>query len=298
MSLPENSPASSAKRRTFLSVSSTAFAAIAAAFGCWAIWSIYMQAPWTRDGTVRAYVVSVTPQVSGRIAQLAVQADQFVKKGDLLMIVEPDDYQITVQSAEAAVSLAKIDLDNKQADAARFTKLNGLAISQEAEQTALATASMAAATYQQARASLSKARLDLQRTQIFAPVDGYVTNLAIQPGDYATAGQRALSVVDTASFWVDAYFEETLVGKIKDHDKATVKLMSYPGILHGRVAGVGRGISVANATTDSSGLATVNPVFTWVRLAQRIPVRIELDPSLSPQIRLSVGMTATVSIDM
>lgn len=274
----------------------TAIVLAAAIAAIWWIWITYVTSPWTRDGTVRAYVLTVTPQVSGRVVDVAVTADQFVKKGDLLMVIDPKDYEIEVASSEAAVTIAQSDLDNKQAEAARRVKLNGLAISQETEQSALTAANIAAATLKQARASLDRSKLDLERTRILAPVDGYVTNLAIQSGDYATSGQRALSVVDSGSFWVDAYFEETLVGNIMKGNHATIKLMAYPQVLSGRVVGVGRGISVPNATDDAAGLPTVNPVFTWVRLAQRVPVRIELTPAATAGIRLTAGMTATVSI--
>jgi multidrug resistance efflux pump len=172
-----------------------------------------------------------------------------------------------------------------------------LAISQETEQTALTASNMTAAAYKQAQASLDRSKLDLTRTRIYSPVDGYITNRAIQPGDHARSGQRALSVVDAASFWVDAYFEETLVGKVAIGDGASAKLMAYPQTLSGHVAGVGRGISVPNAMTDASGLATVNPVFTWVRLAQRVPVRIELDTPIPALVHLTASMTATASIN-
>jgi len=281
----------------FWRVLPTILAALAATAGSWMIWKAYMVSPWTRDGTVRAYVLTATPQVSGRVTQVAVRADQFVKKGDLLMVIDPKDYEIEVSNSEAAVEIAQADLENKQAEAARQAKLKGLAISQETEQTAVTAANIAAATYKQSRANLERSKLDLERTRILAPTDGYVTNLAIQAGDYATSGQRAMSLVDSQSFWVDAYFEETLVGEITEGSHALVKLMAYPEILTGRVVGIGRGISVANATADTAGLPTVNPVFTWVRLAQRVPVRIELDPDLFSKIRLTAGMTATVSIE-
>ncbi|WP_183824531.1 efflux RND transporter periplasmic adaptor subunit [Aliirhizobium cellulosilyticum] len=298
MSVGQRTPLPQSRLAKLLPVLWTSLALIAASVGAWTSWTLYMESPWTRDGTIRAYTITVTPQVSGRLAELAVRSDQFVKKGDLLMVVETNDYAIEVESAEAAVAIAKADLENKQAEAARRVKLNGLAISQETEQSALTAAAVAAATYKQARASLDKANLDLQRTRIYAPVDGYITNLVIQPGDYATAGQRALSLVDSGSFWVDAYFEESLIRKINVGDKAVVKLMAYPSPVNGVVAGIGRGIAVANATPDAVGLPTVNPVFTWVRLAQRIPVRVEFDPSLLSGIRLTAGMTATVSIEM
>jgi len=290
-------PIKAASQTSLWRVLPTVLAALAATAGSWMIWKTYMASPWTRDGTVRAYVLTATPQVSGRVTQVAVRADQFVKKGDLLMVIDPKDYEIEVSNSEATVEIAQADLENKQAEAARQAKLKGLAISQETEQTAITAANIAAATYKQSRASLERSKLDLERTRILSPIDGYVTNLAIQAGDYATSGQRAMSLVDSQSFWVDAYFEETLVGEITEGSRALVKLMAYPEILTGRVVGIGRGISVSNATADTAGLPTVNPVFTWVRLAQRVPVRIELDPDLFSKIRLTAGMTATVSIE-
>ena len=267
---------------------------VAALLGWW-MWLAYMTTPWTRDGTVQAYVVTVTPQVSGRIVDLPVKADQFVHKGDPLMEIEPDDYRIALANAQAAVARAKADLDNKQAEAQRRAELSALAASREEKQSFAAAADMAAAAYQQALANRDKAQLDLSRTRIVSPVNGYITNLLTQPGDFATSGQRALSVVNSDSFWVDGYFEETLLNGIHLGDKAEVSLMAYPERLTGRVTGIGRGIAVSNAQPDGSGLATVNPVFTWVRLAQRVPVRVLLD-HVPPTVTLAAGLTATVSI--
>lgn len=261
----------------------------------WNMWATYMTTPWTRDGTVRAYVVTVAPQVAGRIVDLPVKADQFVHKGDLVMVIEPDDYQIALADADANVARAKADLDNKQAEAERRSHLSALAVSDEEKQIFAASANMALAAYQQALATRDKARLDLRRTRIVSPVNGYVTNLITQAGDFASVGQRALSVVDSDSFWVDGYFEETLLNSIHVGDKAVVSLMAYPERLLGHVTGIGRGIAVANAQPDGTGLASVNPVFTWVRLAQRVPVRVVLD-AVPPSVTLSAGMTATLSI--
>lgn len=269
-------------------------AALAGGLG-WRMWDTYMSTPWTRDGTVRAYVVTVAPQVSGRIVELPVKADQFVHKGDLLMVIEPDDYQIALANAEANVARAKADLENKQAEAERRLHLSALAVSDEEKQSFAATANMALAAYQQALADRDKAKLDLSRTRIVSPVNGYVTNLLTQVGDFATTGQRALSVVDSDSFWVDGYFEETLLNAIHVGDRAEVALMAYPERLNGHVTGIGRGIAVPNAQPDGSGLATVNPVFTWVRLAQRVPVRVVLD-DVPPSVVLSAGLTASITI--
>lgn len=261
----------------------------------WRMWETYMTTPWTRDGTVRAYVVTVAPQISGRIVELPVKADQFVHKGDLLMVIEPSDYQIALANAEAAVARAKADLENKRAEAERRTKLSAIAASDEEKQSFAASADMAVAAYQQALADRDQAKLNLSRTRIVSPVNGYVTNLLTQVGDYGISGQRALSVVDSDSFWVDGYFEETVLASIHVGDRAKVALMAYPTPLTGHVTGIGRGIAIPNVAPDVSGLASVNPVFTWVRLAQRVPVRIALDP-VPPSVTLSAGLTATVSI--
>ncbi|MFG1204194.1 HlyD family secretion protein [Xanthobacter aminoxidans] len=261
----------------------------------WRMWETYMTTPWTRDGTVRAYVVAVAPQISGRIVELPVKADQFVHKGDLLMVIEPSDYQNALASAEASVAHAKADLENKKAEAERRTKLSAIAASEEEKQSFAASADMAVAAYQQALADRDQAKLNLSRTRIVSLVNGYVTNLLTQVGDYGTSGQRALSVVDSDSFWVDGYFEETVLSGIHVGDKAKVALMAYPTPLTGHVTGIGRGIAIPNVAPDVSGLASVNPVFTWVRLAQRVPVRIALDP-VPPSVTLSAGLTATVTI--
>ncbi|MEW6254663.1 MAG: HlyD family secretion protein [Pseudomonadota bacterium] len=293
LDLPSRSVTSSLTRALRV-VATLAVVALAGVLG-WKMWIAYMSTPWTRDGTVRAYVVSVAPQVSGRIVELDVTADQFVHKGDLLMVIEPDDYQIALATADANVARAKADLENKQAEAQRRAHLSALAVSDEEKQSFTAAADMASAAYAQALATRDKARLDLSRTRIVSPVNGYVTNLLTQVGDFATTGQRALSVVDSDSFWVEGYFEENLLNHIHLGDRAEVALMAYPARLTGRVTGIGRGIAIPNAQPDGSGLATVNPIFTWVRLAQRVPVRVALD-AVPPSVTLSAGLTATIAI--
>ena len=143
--------------------------------------------------------------------------------------------------------------------------------------------------------AIAKAQLDLSRVVVRSPVNDYVTNLLAQLGDYATVGQRLISLVDAVSFWIDAYFEETSLGRILEGDPATVKLMGYSQLIRGHVGGVA-GINIPNAQPDQAGLASVNPIFTWVRLAQRVPVRIHVD-KVPDGVRLVAGMTATVQID-
>src|SRR5215471_7570097 len=234
-----------------------------------AMWDAYMGAPWTRDGTVRAYVVTMAPQVAGQIVQLPVADNQFVHKGDLLMVIDPTNYKIAVSLAEAAVQQAQVNAQNAETEAKRRLALSNLAVTVEQQQTFETSAVAAPAQYQQAVANLEQARVNLQRTEIRSPVNGWVTNLLAQLGDYANVGQNEISLVDADSFWVDGYFEETSLEPIRVGDPASIKLMGYSQILRGHVGSIARGINVANARPNGQGLATVNPIFTWVRLAQR-----------------------------
>ena len=274
----------------------TLAAVLAASLLGWALWQEYMVAPWTRDGRVRAYTVTMAPEVAGRIVELPVADNQFVHKGDLLMVIDPTDYVIAVRLAQAAVEQARADWENKQREARRREELGTLSTSIEEKQTFASSAVAAGASYQQAEENLRRAQVNLERTRIYAPVNGYVTNLLAQLGDYATVGQLNISIVNSDSFWVDGYFEETNLGAIHEGDPASIRLMAYPQVIRGHVQGVARGIEVANALPDQSGLANVNPIFTWVRLAQRVPVHIHID-QVPEGVVLVAGMTATVQID-
>src|SRR6266851_1937217 len=270
--------------------------AVAAALG-WAMWDAYMGAPWTRDGTVRAYVVTMAPEVAGRIVKLPVADNQFVHKGDVLFEIDPADYRIALEQAQAQAERDGAALDYARANEDRQARLakEGWASTEVYQQTT-STLHQSEGVVALDKAAIAKAQLDLGRTVIRSPVNGYVTNLLAQLGDYATVGQRLISVVDTDSFWVDGYFEETSLGRIHGGDPATVKLMGYSRLILGHVGGVARGINVPNAQPDRAGLASVNPIFTWVRLAQRVPVRIHID-QVPDGVRLVAGITATVQID-
>ncbi len=261
----------------------------------WAAWQAYVVPPWTRDGTVRAYVVAMAPEVSGRIVQLPVADNQLVAKGDVLMVIDPTEFAIAVENSQANLDQAQANGRNRQLEATRRATLTNLAISDEERQTYAANAQAADAAVAQAQAGLAQARLNLARTRLVAPVAGWVTNLQAREGDYASAGQRSISVVDAGSFWVDGYFEETDLSGIHEGDRAQIRLIGWRDLLDGHVQGIARGIQVANATADGSGLAAVNPVFTWVRLAQRVPVRIAID-HVPPGLRLVAGQTASVQI--
>ena len=318
----------------------------------WTMWGVYMGSPWTRDATVRAYVITMAPEVAGRIVELHVVDNGYVRKGDLLMVIDPTNYTIAVSQAEAAVQQAQASVQNIDAQIAvqhaqisaneaqldgakaalvfaqqqawRYQKLakdgwgtvqndqqytSQLHQQEATVQTALENLNQvqrqteslkaqrlsAEATLAQNRARLRQAQVDLERTRILSPVDGYVTNLLTQLGDYINVGVNAISLVDADSYWVDGYFEETTLAPIRVGNPAQIKLMGYSQIVRGHVDSIARAINVSNAQPNNQGVATVNPIFTWVRLAQRIPVRIHID-EVPPGVTLAAGMTATVEV--
>ena len=242
-----------------------------------------------------AYIVNLAPQVSGRVVTLHVADNAAVKIGDALYEIEPVDYQIAVAAAEANVASREADMRSKQDQSNRRAELTTLSTSKEEQQTFEANANVARASYAAAIAQLNQARIDLTRTTITSPVNGYVTNLQLRVGDYATKGTRNLSLVDTDSFWITGFFEETKLAGIKQGDPAVAALLGFADPVRGHVDSIARGINTPNTAPGSLGLATVNPVFAWVRLAQRIPVRIHID-HVPPMVVLAVGMTATVTV--
>jgi RND family efflux transporter MFP subunit len=258
-----------------------------------ALWVHYMDEPWTRDGRLNAEIINIAPDVSGEIVGLPVHDNQFVKKGDLLMQIDPSHYQIAVEQAEAAVAARKAELQMRRDDAQRRADMDSLVVSKEGREDAAHTASAADAAYQQALAALDAAKLNLERTRVLSPVDGYVTNLQTFRGDYATVANAKLAIVDSNSFWVYGYFEETKLPHVSIGDKAEMRLMSG-GVLQGHVEGISRGIYRDNPQSRQL-LADVNPTFNWVRLAQRVPVRIHID-HVPDGVVLSAGTTCTVVV--
>jgi multidrug resistance efflux pump len=259
-----------------------------------AVWHTYEIAPWTRDGRVLAEVVDVAPEIPGTIVSVPVHDNQFVHKGDVLFELDPVRFRIAIAEAQAAVERARRQLRLRESDARRRQGLNGVVSAEEQEQYAI-NAAVAAADLNAAQASLDLANLNLTRSVLYSPANGYVTNLRLRVGDYATAGERRVAVIDADSFWIYGYFEETQIQGIKPGDPARIKLMGYRQILTGRVESITRGINEPDTEINRFGLPDVNPVFTWVRLAQRIPVRIAIE-AVPPGILLASGMTCSVSV--
>jgi multidrug resistance efflux pump len=262
----------------------------------WALWWHYLRSPWTRDGRVRAEVVNIAAEISGKVIDLKVVDNQTVKKGDILFEIEPVDYRLALVQAEASVQSRQFDRDIAKQDAQRRQQLGLQAVSTEERNTSLSTASVAEATYQSAVATRDQAKVNLDRTIIRSPVNGYVTNLTLRVGDYATPGQTKMTVVDSDSFWIVGYFEETKLPQIHEGDFAHVRLMGWGPEIAGHVQSISRGIADTNSEANALGLANVNPIFTWVRLAQRLPVRIAID-RVPQGVIVAAGQTCTIVLD-
>lgn len=270
---------------------------IAALVAGWWLWNFYTLSPWTRDARVQANVVEVAPDVFGLITAINVTDNQKVNKGDTLFVIDRQRFTLAVEQAQASVaqqqSVLKLAQDNADRDA-EVQARDPSAVSTEAVETSRSKASEASAALQLARSQLATAQLDLDRSTVRSPVNGFVTNLTATVGDYATKGTGVLAVVDSDSFYVYGYFMETKLPAIKIGDRAEVRLMAGGAVLQGVVQGLSR--AIANPTTARGGLlASVDPNFEWIRLAQRIPVRIALD-KLPPDVELVAGMSATVVV--
>lgn len=268
----------------------------AALFAGRQLWDYYQEAPWTRDGRVAADVVTIAPDVSGLVAQVLVHDNQIVKRGDVLFRIDPDRFQLDLEQANAAVANRKAQMDEDVREAARSGKLNQLEVSVETQQQRLAKAEASAAALRQAIADRAVAALNLTRSAVVSPVDGTVTNVDLEPGDYVTVGKGVMALVDRATLRVEGYFEETKLPKIQIGDRVQVQLMGQKQMLTGRVESISAGIADRERSSGADLLANINPTFNWVRLAQRVPVRVKLDPP-PPGVLLVVGRTATVVIE-
>ncbi|WP_322980742.1 efflux RND transporter periplasmic adaptor subunit [Pseudomonas sp. C11] len=268
--------------------------AVAIIAGAW-LWQHYLYSPWTRDARVRADVVTIAPDLSGWVRELKVRDNQQVAAGELLMSLDRDRYQAALEQAQAVAETRHQQLLLREHEAVRRDRLGPQAISAELRDNAQLNAEIARGEYRQAQAAVKLAELDVQRSEVRAPRSGQVTNLQLAEGNYVRAGEPVLALVDEASFYVQAYFEETKLPRIKVGAPVQVWLMGRDQPLDGEVESISRGITDRNASPDGQLLANVEPTFNWVRLAQRIPVRIRL-AELPQGVQLSAGMTASVRV--
>jgi RND family efflux transporter MFP subunit len=261
----------------------------------WQLWIYYMDDPWTRDGTVRADTVELAPDISGPVVRVFVQDNQPVHVGDALFQVDPIRFQLAIAQAQAAVVKTKAAMQDAQRTASRYASLSQSAVSGQSRDETNSAALEAQADYDQAQADEAVAELNLARTTVRATVNGIVTNFSMRPGDYVSAGTPVVAIVDTDSLYVDGYFEETKLRHIALGDAAQVTLLDGAPAILGHVAGIAAGITDAERVANPTLLAEIDPTFTWVRLARRIPVRIALDRVPAGE-QLVAGMTCTVSI--
>ncbi|MBZ9809551.1 MULTISPECIES: HlyD family secretion protein [unclassified Mesorhizobium] len=269
---------------------------VAAAAGvAWKLWDDNMNDPWTRDAHLRADVVGVTPDVSGLITEVLVHDNQTVRKGDVLFRIDRQRFAIALEQAVAVVQGRQAPLDQARKDLARREHLGDSIVTVQQREQSRAAVAGAEADYQQAVAARDLAQLNLDRSDVKASVNGTISNLSLRPGDYVSAGQAVMALVDGDSMRVEGYFEETKLGRIDIGAKVAIRLMGQPGTLTGRVESIAAGIEDRERAAGSL-LANVNPTFTWVRLAQRIPVRIAIE-NVPANARLVAGLTATVVVD-
>lgn len=261
----------------------------------WQLWIYYMEDPWTRDGRVRADTVELAPDVSGPVVKVFVQDNQAVLVGDKLFQIDPARFTLAIRQAQAQVMKTRAAMQTAEQTASRYARLSNNAVSGQSRDETSSAAMEAGADYEQAQAAEAVAELNLQRTTVRATVNGIVTNFSMKPGDYVRAGTAVVAIIDTDSLYVDGYFEETKLRRIAVGDPAQVMLLDGGPKLTGHVAGLAAGISDAERSASPTLLANVNPTFTWVRLAQRVPVRIALDHVPKGTV-LVAGMTCTVVI--
>lgn len=258
------------------------------------LWRRYEQEPWTRDGHVRVDVVRVAPDVGGLVTSVAVHDNELVHRGQLLFVVDLPRYLDALHEADAQIESARATLRQAIRVAKRDVALGEL-VAVESREEDDARVETARASVNQLIAARATAALNIQRTSVYASVDGVVNNLDLHPGDFIAAGQQALAITDFESLRVEAYLEETKLDRVKVGDEAHIRLMGTAGELRGHVVSLSSGIADDQVTETANQLRQVNPTFTWVRLAQRIPVRIHVD-WMPRGTQLIAGRTATVEI--
>lgn len=267
---------------------------LVALFIGWRLWIHYENDPWTRDGRIKADVVQVAPDVTGQVVKLNVIDNQIVNVGDVLFEIDPERFELALRQAKAAEEAAKVTLAQAIRESNRNRELKDLVATEVTEQ-GQSRVEEARAALLQAIVNRDKAQLDLDRTKVIAAVDGIVTNLVLRTGSYVTASHPVMALVDRNSYYAEGYFEETKLPNIAVGNRATVRLMSDDEVLEGHVHSISRGIEDRERTTGGKLMQNINPAFNWVRLVQRIPVRIEFD-RIPENVHLVSGQTVTIEV--
>lgn len=260
----------------------------------WQMVVYYLFAPWTRDGHIRADVIQIAPDVSGLIQKVEVRDNQTVKRGDVLFTIDQDRFSLALRQAKATLGERQETLAQASREVNRNRKLGNLVAAEQLEESQSRQA-RARSAVSEAQVAVDSAQLNLHRSVVRSPVDGYLNDRAPRNHEFVTAGRPVLSVVDSASYHVDGYFEETKLGGIHIGDVVDIRVMGDNTRLRGHVESFAAGIEDRDRSSGTNLLPNVNPAFSWVRLAQRIPVRIAFD-EVPQDFRMIAGRTATVSI--
>lgn len=284
-------------KKPLLTLGRVVLTLLVVAFACVVVWRMtmyYMFAPWTRDGHIRADVVQISPDVSGLIKQVDVRDNQPVTRDQVLFVIDQDRFKLALRQAQATVADRKETLAQAQRENRRNRGLGNLVAREQLEESQ-SREMRAQAALTEAEVAVDSAQLNLDRTVVRSPVDGYVNDRAPRVNEFVTAGRPVLSIVDSSSFHIDGYFEETKLDGIHVGQSVDIRVIGDDARLRGHVESIVAGIEDRDRTSGQNLLPNVNPAFSWVRLAQRIPVRIVFD-DVPEDFRMIAGRTATVSI--
>lgn len=279
----------------FIKFAITFFIVVIAIFLALKLWHNYMNNPWTRDGRIRADTIMISPDVSGLVEKVYVKDNQFVKKGELIFQIDKKRFLEDVAKYATLFEIQKSEYQMKKKQFDRRFKVNNDVISKEEHETATYQLEIAKANYDKALVELNIAKLNLERSSVKASEDGWVTNLVLKNGDYINKGENSLALIINNSFWIYGYFEEHKIPLIKEGDIANIQPLGTDFIIKGHVESIANGITDRDNDFGKRLLANVNPSFTWVRLAQRIPVRIHID-EVPEGFILRAGVTCTIKI--
>ncbi|PDO86058.1 p-hydroxybenzoic acid efflux pump subunit AaeA [Kosakonia pseudosacchari] len=257
-------------------------------------WVYYTESPWTRDARFSADVVAIAPDVTGLVTAVNVHDNQLVKEGQVLFTIDQPRYQKALAEDEADVAYYEALVAEKRREAGRRNQLGVQAMSREEIDQANNTLQTELHQLAKAQAARDLAKLDLERTIIRAPADGWITNLNVYAGEFITRGSTAVALVKQHTFYVLAYMEETKLEGVRPGYRAEITPLGSNLVLKGTVDSIAAGVTNASSSNDSKGMATIDSNLEWVRLAQRVPVRIRLDKQ--PGNLWPAGTTATVVV--
>ncbi|MBV7405061.1 p-hydroxybenzoic acid efflux pump subunit AaeA [Enterobacter sp. ENT03] len=280
--------------RNFSRTAITVVMVILAFIAIFRAWVYYTESPWTRDARFSADVVAIAPDVAGLITDVKVHDNQLVQKDQVLFTIDQPRYQKAVEEAEADVAYYRALASEKRREAGRRNQLGIQAMSREEIDQSNNVLQTVIHQQAKAQATLDLAKLDLERTVIRAPAAGWITNLNVYTGEFITRGSTAVALVKQNSFYVLAYMEETKLEGVRPGYRAEITPLGSNRVIKGTVDSVAAGVTNASSSRDAKGMATIDSNLEWVRLAQRVPVRIRLDDQ--KENLWPAGTTATVVI--